>query len=117
MPIFYERMYNYAIYVTYILYIFVIFGVTKYAPQYLETLKNIIKIFVSVLLIISFNPFAKKSRSITEFERKLVFSAGIFLLISTSIISIIEIYILKIIKTININNINNNINNIASSIV
>ena len=99
-----ENMYNYAIYLSYLLYAFAIFGITKYAPQYLAALKNIIKIYVSLVLVIKFNPFTNKSNYLSDFDRKLVFSSGMFLLLSTSIISIIEHYISNIIKTTQMSN-------------
>ena len=38
-----ERIYTYAVYISYILYALILFGITKYAPQYLDTLRNFIK--------------------------------------------------------------------------
>ena len=99
-----ENMYNYTIYLSYLLYAFAIFGITKYAPQYLDTLKNIIKIYVSLVLVIKFNPFTNKTNYLSDFDRRLIFSSGMFLLLSTSIISIIEHYISNILD-INISNI------------
>ena len=104
-----EAIYNYAIYISYILYILIIFGITKYAPQYLDMLKNIIKIYVSIILIVKFNPYTFKEKKISEFDSRLVFSSGIFLLLSTSIISILEKYFIDIIKNTPINNIVNDL--------
>ena len=100
-----ERIYNYILYLTYILYGLAIFGITKYAPDYLDVLKNIIKIYVSLILLIKFNPLIKTSNCMSDFDRNIVFSSGIFLLLSTSIISIIEYYFIDIIKYTPINNI------------
>lgn len=105
-----ENMYNYAIYLTYLLYAFAIFGVTKYAPQYLTNLKNIIKIYVSLVLVIKFNPITNKTNYVSNFDRKLVFSSGMFLFLSTSIISVIEHYIGNIVKLTPLDSIISNTN-------
>ena len=39
-----ESVYNYAIYGSYILYALILFGISSYAPAYLDMLKKIIKI-------------------------------------------------------------------------
>lgn len=98
-----ENVYTYTIYITYLLYGLAIFGITNYAPAYLDILKNIIKIYVSFILIIKFNPFSKASKYMSDFDRKIVFSSGVFLFLSTSIISIIEYYFIGIVKYTPIN--------------
>lgn len=93
MQQFHERLYDLSIYGSYILYVLILFGVTNYAPSYLEWLKNAIKIYISVLLIWRFNPFltnSKESGYLSTFDRKIVFSAGVFLLLTTSVTSIIQ---------------------------
>ena len=90
-----ERVYNYAIYGSYILYALILFGISSYAPAYLEMLKNFIKIYISLILIIKFNPFMRDTKYMSEFDRKIVFSSGIFLLLTTSIISIVEHFLVK----------------------
>ena len=93
-----ETIYTYILYASYALYAIVLFGITKFAPQYLEYLKNFIKIYISLLLIIKFNPFVKHSKHLSDFDRKVVFSAGIYLLLTTSIISIVEVVLEKVFK-------------------
>ena len=86
------------LHLTYFLYFIAIFGVLKFAPHYLEDLRNFIKIFISGILIIKFNPFTNKKKILTDIDRHIVFSAGCFLLLSTSIISIIKHYTNKILN-------------------
>ena len=93
-----ETVYTYTLYASYILYVIVLFGITKFAPQYLDYLKNFIKIYISLLLIIKFNPFIKSRKHLSDFDRKVVFSAGIYLLLTTSIISIVEVVLERIFK-------------------
>ena len=92
-----ERLYDYAIYISYILYALALFGLSNYAPQYLDLLRDFIKVYISLVLIIKFNPFTHKSGYISTFDKKLVFSSGIFLLLTTSITSLVENYIINIV--------------------
>ena len=65
-------------------------------PRYLDTLNLIIKVYVSLFLIIRFNPFIKLK--INNFDRKIIFSSGIFLLSTTAITEFIKSFILTKIK-------------------
>lgn len=89
----YQKVFLVGINLSFLLYIIVLFGIGGYAPQYLSIMKNILKLYVSILLISIYNPITYKKREFSEFDRKLVFSAGIFLLLSTTLISGIEEYI------------------------
>ena len=90
MTLIQETIYDYAIYGSYILYFLALFGITNYAPAYLEWLKNAIKIYISVLLIWRFNPFSQKRENLSRFDRKIVFTSAVFLLLTTSATSIVE---------------------------
>lgn len=61
-----------------------IIGVYSKAPHYLNTLNIIARTYISIFLIMYFNPISK--HKFTEFDRKIVFRAGIFLLLSTTLI-------------------------------
>lgn len=93
MTLIQETIYDYAIYGSYILYLLALFGITNYAPTYLDWLKNAIKIYISVLLIWRFNPLSQTRENLSRFDRKIVFSAGVFLLLTTSITSFFEHFI------------------------
>ena len=80
----YETTFIYASYTVYTLYILVLFGIWDKAPQYLRTIEKIRAILVSLLLLYFFNPWRKKP-NFNEFHRKIVFTSGIFLFISTII--------------------------------
>jgi hypothetical protein len=79
-----EKIFSYIILSTYILYFIVLFGLSTQAPTYLSYLEIFIKIYVSLFLIIRFNPFT--FTKFTYFDRRIAFSAGLFIF-STSIIS------------------------------
>ena len=96
----YQKIFLLGINITYVLYILVVIGISTYAPKYLETVKTFLKIYVGLLLVILYNPITYKESKFTDFHRKLVFSSGIFLLLSSTLISGIEIYIQENIKNI-----------------
>ena len=108
MSAIHEKIYDYAVYGSYILYGLALFGITSFAPDYLDSLRNIIKIYISFILIIRFNPFTNKNSTISKFDKRLVFSSAIFLLLTTSITSLVEHFIFKIAKDTPFNNIANN---------
>ena len=88
-----ETLFLYSLNASFALYIIVLFGVGGYAPQYLESLKSFLRIYIGLLLFINYNPYTYKQKQFGEFDRQLVFSSGIFLLLSSTIISSIESYI------------------------
>jgi hypothetical protein len=86
MNIIVRELYNYSVYAWYILYVLSFLGLYAKAPEYLTTVDLILRVYVSLFLIIRFNPYRKIH--FTEFDRKIIFSAGIFLILSTTITSI-----------------------------
>ena len=88
----YHTIFLYGINISFVLYILVIFGITKYAPIYLTHVKSFLKVYVGLILITLFNPFTKKN-NLNDIEKKIVFSSGLILLLSTTIFSSIEKYI------------------------
>ena len=88
-----ELVFIYSINISFVLYIIVLLGIGGLAPQYLEYLNTFLQLYIGVLLIITFNPFTYKDRQFDEFDRQLVFTSGIFLLLSTTIIGSIESYL------------------------
>ena len=88
-----EAIFLYSLNASFALYIIVLLGVGGYAPQYLEFLKSFLRIYIGLLLVINYNPYTYTERKFGEFDRQLVFSSGIFLLLTSTIISSIESYI------------------------
>jgi hypothetical protein len=78
-------------YVTWALYISMILGLSANAPQYLDDLQYYVKIYVSLFLILRFNPFRKVR--FTELDGRIAFSAGLFLLATTAINTIVQTYL------------------------
>lgn len=83
-----SKIYYYMKFILYTLYVFLFFGLWNKAPQYIYYLDYFIKILVSFILIFSFNPF--RNTKFTEFHKEVAFSAGLFLLLSTSLTSFFE---------------------------
>tara|TARA_Y100001970_G_scaffold269375_1_gene361777 strand:- start:2745 stop:3059 length:315 start_codon:yes stop_codon:yes gene_type:complete len=79
--------------ISYVLYILAIFGITLIVPKYVEYLRTILKIYIGLVLVFLYNPLFYKERTFTYFDRRIVFSSGVFLLLSTTIISSMEAYI------------------------
>jgi hypothetical protein len=66
-----------------LLYISGFLGIWKEAPSYLHTIDLIFNIIIAIILIYYFNPF--KKTICNDFHRKVVFSAGLAILLQTSL--------------------------------
>ena len=102
-----QKIFIYGLYLSYILYFFAITGVVYYNPDYLRHLETFIKYYVAIILVIRFNPFISKEnvKVDTAFDRRIAFSAGLFLLFSTSVIDYLRSIFVKN-KDIIVNKIN-----------
>lgn len=78
-----EYFYKILLYLSIILYIFVSIGIFYSAPQYLELVHNIMKTYVSLFLMIRFNPFS--IFELTNFDKQIAFGAGLTLFGSTAL--------------------------------
>ena len=84
----YEKVYNYGSVLFVILYVVTIIGVWRDSPKYLQIVDDTFKIFIGLLLIYIFNPMSKQP--VTQFHKKIVFSAGIMILLSSSFKSLLQ---------------------------
>jgi hypothetical protein len=91
---FQNKMFTLVIVITWVLYISIATGISINAPKYLGIFDYYVKIYVSLFLLWRFNPFTKIT--FTELDRKIAFSAGIFLFASTSIHSFLINYLSEI---------------------
>ena len=82
------------IYLTWVLYFAILLGLSANAPQYLDDLQYYVKMYVSLFLIVRFNPFTRVR--FNELDGKIAFSAGVFLLTTTAINSLLEMYLDKL---------------------
>ena len=89
-----EKMFNIVIFINYVLYFIIILGISINAPDYLSSLDYYVKMYISGFLLLRFNPFRKVE--FTELDRKIVFSAAIFIFTTTAINSLLITYLKKI---------------------
>ena len=78
-----EHIFDFTFVIIYVLYFLVALGLSATAPKYLAFLDYYVKIYVSLFLIWSFNPFNKR-RKFTSLDRKIALNAGIFVLFATT---------------------------------
>lgn len=88
-----KKIFLYGNYLSYVVFILAFAGVVSTAPSYLDTLATILKYYVCAFLLIRFNPLIKIKSQDAEFDRKVAFSAGIFLLLTTTATTIAKEYI------------------------
>ena len=84
------KFYDIVIKLTYFLTFLSFLGLSAYAPNYLETLNNFTRVYVSLFLIWRFNPFRdsylnplRNKVTFTKLDRKIVFTSGILVLSTT----------------------------------
>lgn len=80
----FENLFYYLQYTIYILYIIIFLGLWNKAPEYLSYLDHYMKIIVGITLLYAFEPFSKQ-KLLTQFHKDVAFSAGFFIIMSTSI--------------------------------
>jgi hypothetical protein len=93
-----ENIFDIVMYITYFLYIILALGISGSAPEYLQTLDYYMKLYVSLFLIIRFNPFTRVK--FTRLDAKIAFSAGLFVLATTTINTILKHFKDIILETI-----------------
>lgn len=90
-----QKLYIYSIYISYFLFAIAYTGIIAISPDYLQTLNTFIKYYVALFLVIRFNPFIKSGRykNLASFDRRIAFSAGMFLLLTTTAIQVAKSYV------------------------
>jgi hypothetical protein len=79
-----ERFFNIFIILSYALIFISFFGLSDSAPKYLESVDYYVRIYICLFLIWRFNPF-RKVYKFTDLDRKIAFSAGLFILTTTAL--------------------------------
>lgn len=75
-------------------YVAVVVGIINQKPDYLVVIDFWLKVFMGVFLVVRFNPFT--SVKFTEFDRKVVFATGVFLLVITVVNNYLASYVEKL---------------------
>ena len=83
----YQNVYIYSIYLCYVLYALSFFNLYTGAIDYFHSIRAYLTIYISLFLIVRFNPFTKAK--FTDFDRRVVFTAGTFLLTTTALSEIV----------------------------
>jgi len=79
---FQERIFDITIYISYALIILSYLGVSRYNPAFLDDINNYTRIYICLFLLWRFNPFRHLDK-FTNLDRKIAFSAGVFILTTT----------------------------------
>jgi len=79
-----DQFFNIFIVLSWILIIISTLGISKNAPKYLDDLDYYVRIYVCLFLIWRFHPF-KSHYEFTDLDRKIAFSAGLFILTTTAL--------------------------------
>lgn len=95
-----KQLFIYALYFSYIMIFISLTGTVSWSSKYLSIIQKYIIYYISIILIARFNPFINKNIVYDEYDRKIVYSAGIALLMTTGIIHIFENYIVTTIHKI-----------------
>lgn len=86
-----EHIYYLMLWGTYFLYIVAYTGIMHFDPKYLDFLDNGVKVYVSLILMIRFNPFVSLT-TMTLFDKEIAWTAGVFLFISSMATNIAKLY-------------------------
>jgi hypothetical protein len=81
---FQEIIFNIFIYISYGLIFISALGLSNSAPKYLEKLDYYARIYICLFLIWRFNPL-RKVDTFTILDRKIAFSAGLFIITTTAL--------------------------------
>ena len=81
---FQEWVFDLVIIISYLLILISFFGISTLAPKYINDLDYYIRIYICLFLLWRFNPF-RKIKKFTELDRKIVFTAGFFILTTTAL--------------------------------
>ena len=84
-----SKFFNIFIYITYALLFISALGISQTAPKYLDTMDYYIRIYICLFLMWRFNPLREKYE-FTELDRKIAFSAGLFILTTTALNQYLE---------------------------
>ena len=91
---FQSHAFDIIIVISYTLYFLILFGISASAPNYLNTFDSYVKIYVSLFLLWRFNVFRKIK--FTDLDRKIAFSAGVFLFTTTTLNQILIQYLSQV---------------------
>ena len=89
-----QNVFNNLVIFTSVILVLSLFGVSFINPKYETIARYIIQIYISFFLILRFNPLVKLknlSKPQRKFDRKIAFSAGLYIFSSSVVFSIIHL--------------------------
>ena len=89
-----EKAFTIAHYVSYAIFAIALTGVITLNPKYIGILNAALKYYVGLFLILRFNPWSKrlKSKATRDFDKRIAFTGGIFLLLTTTAAGVVRQY-------------------------
>ena len=83
--------YLWTVFLVHATYVIVLIGLVETEPAYLTSIEYYVKVYVSIFLIWRFNPYWH-TRHFTETDRRIVFSAALFILTTSVLKNVIDEY-------------------------
>jgi hypothetical protein len=83
--------YLWTIFFIHLTYAIVLVGLVETEPSFLASVEYYVKVYVSIFLIWRFNPYSH-TRHFTETDRRIVFSAAIFIVTTSVLKHVIDQY-------------------------
>ena len=83
--------YLWAVFLMHVTYAIVLIGLVETEPTYLNTIEYYVKVYVSIFLIWRFNPYWHTGK-FTEIDRRIVFSAALFIVTTSVLKQVIDQY-------------------------
>ena len=84
-----DRLFTIFIYFSYMLLILSAFGLSETVPKFLQSLDYYVRIYICLFLIWRFNPL-RSNYEFTDLDRKIAFTAGLFILTTTALNQYVE---------------------------
>jgi len=85
-----KTAFMWGLYISYILFALTAIGTAIICPSYLSFVEQALQLYVSIFLIIRFNPFTRDKVSFDQFDAKVAYTAGVFLLLTTVFTSLLQ---------------------------
>ena len=83
--------YLWTVFLIHVTYAIVLIGLVETEPTYLTTIEYYVKVYVSIFLILRFNPYWHTGK-FTEIDRRIVFSAAIFIVTTSVLKHVVDQY-------------------------
>ena len=81
----YENAFLFTLNLSFFLFVIILVGVININTNYLDELNSALVLFVSLFLILRYNPYYSIIKRSPKFDKIIAFRAGVFLLLTTSI--------------------------------